>query len=245
MDKEKKENTTCDCSDCACEDCKCEKCKLSCKDCKCEECDCKECDCKGCDCKDCEDCKCEKCKLSCKDCKCEECDCKDCECEKCDCDDCECGDCEECESCEDCEDLLKQLEAEKNKNLATLADFVNYRKRSEKEKSELSVIANQILLQNIIEIIDDFDRALNDEKMTKEGIELIYKKFTNVLEQYNLKEIKVKKGDKFDPETMEAVTAIHTQNDKEKGTVMDILSKGYLNSKNGQVYKTIKVITGK
>jgi len=219
MDKDKKTKV----EECDCEDCKCENGKCSCENCECEECKCTCEDCK------CEDCKCEKCGSTCEDCKC-----KDCECT-----------CDKTEECQECEELKKKLEIEKNKNLATLADFVNYRKRSDKEKSELSIVANQILLQQIIEIIDDFDRALNEEKITKEGIELIYKKFTNVLDQYSLEEVKVKKGDKFNPETMEAVTAIHTQNEKEKGTVMDIISKGYLNKNNGQVYKTVKVITGK
>ena len=86
------------------------------------------------------DCKCEDCK---EDCKCEECECTECE---------ECG--------KENEVLTAQLEQEKNARMTVLADFINYRKRADKEKEELRVTANKEMLQHIIEVIADFDRAL-------------------------------------------------------------------------------------
>lgn len=147
--------------------------------------------------------------------------------------------------CEECVKLKEELKVEKERVLKNLADFLNYKKRIEKEKEELSLYANQIILNHITDIIDDFNRALNEDELSKEGIGVIYNKMVSLLNQYDLEEIKCAKGDKFNPETMEAVTAIHTQNEKEKNTVMDILSKGYFNNKNKKIYKTVKVITGK
>ena len=167
--------------------------------------------------------------------------------EECCADCCECHEnCEDCKDCcGDCQDLKDELEKERQSKLVALADLVNYRKRMEREREDLFILANKQILMQIIDIVDDFERAKTDKGYKDEGMEMILRKLTNLLLEYVLEEIECNKGIEFDPQAMEAVSAMHTENKNEKNKVMDIIAKGYRNKRTGMIFKSAKVIIGK
>ena len=123
-----------------------------------------------------------------------------------------------------------QQEIEEMKALAqrTQADFMNYKKRVEKEKSELTVFANEKIVTEMLTIVDNFERALQSEKENSEtafykGVELILKQFMDTLYKFGLEEIDALNQD-FDPNFHHAV--IQEEAD-EPDKVIDVLQKGY------------------
>lgn len=168
---------------------------------------------------------------------------KDCSSEACD--------CTECESC-DCAELKQELENEKNSRMSLLADFVNYRKRVEKDKEEQKITANKALLHQIIDVVDDFDRAvtLEQDKIDQDndfyqGVLIIRKKLADLLSSYGLEPLPVEVGSDFNSETMEAIATAPVSKPEQAGKVMLIVGMGYRNRESGQVFKSVKVITGK
>lgn len=117
-----------------------------------------------------------------------------------------------------------------------MADFQNYRRRSEKEKSDIYAYANEKLILGLLEVIDNFERALAAETAdTKyaEGMEMICRQLLSVLEKAGLEEIKAL-GEGFDPNFHNAVMT--EDNDQfESGSVTEVLQKGY--SLNGKVIR--------
>lgn len=130
-------------------------------------------------------------------------------------------------------DLNQQVSDEKDKFLRLFAEFENYRKRTSKERLELFKTASQELMIALLPISDDMDRALLEFKKSNnndliQGFELIYTKFNEILKSKGLNELKVKKGDKFDPESHEAITQIKAEKEKNKGKIVDVIEKGFL-----------------
>ena len=130
-------------------------------------------------------------------------------------------------------DLNQQVSDEKDKFLRLFAEFENYRKRTSKERLELFKTASQELMIALLPISDDMDRALLEFKKSNnndliQGFELIYSKFNEILKSKGLNELKVKKGDKFDPESHEAITQIKAEKEKNKGKIVDVIEKGFL-----------------
>ena len=130
-------------------------------------------------------------------------------------------------------ELNQQVSDEKDKFLRLFAEFENYRKRTSKERLELFKTASQELMIALLPISDDMDRALQEFKKTNnndliQGFELIYSKFNEILKSKGLNELKVKKGDKFDPESHEAITQIKAEKEKNKGKIVDVIEKGFL-----------------
>ncbi len=130
-------------------------------------------------------------------------------------------------------ELNQQVSDEKDKFLRLFAEFENYRKRTSKERLELFKTASQELMTALLPISDDMDRALLEFKKSNnndliQGFELIYSKFNEILKSKGLSELKVKKGDKFDPESHEAITQIKAEKEKNKGKIVDIIEKGFL-----------------
>ena len=128
-------------------------------------------------------------------------------------------------------DLNQQVSDEKDKFLRLFAEFENYRKRTSKERLELFKTASQELMVALLPISDDMDRALLEFKKSNnndliQGFELIYTKFNEILKSKGLNELKVKKGDKFDPESHEAITQIKAEKEKNKGKIVDVIEKG-------------------
>lgn len=121
------------------------------------------------------------------------------------------------------------------KYLRLAADFQNYKKRVEREKSDIYAYANEKIALDIIEVMDNFERALEHseecaDKQFAEGVSMIYKQLKGVLDKNNIVEIKAE-GEDFDPNFHNAVTAEENP-DFESGKVIQALQKGYtLNDK--------------
>lgn len=117
-----------------------------------------------------------------------------------------------------------------------MADFQNYKRRTEKEKNDIYAYANEKLILGLLEVIDNFERAVlsetADEKYA-EGMEMIFKQLKGVLEKSGLEEIKAL-GEGFDPNFHNAVMT--EDNDRfESGSVTEVLQKGY--TLNGKVIR--------
>lgn len=134
-----------------------------------------------------------------------------------------------------------------DKYLRLSAEFDNYRKRTLKEKYDLLRTGNESLLNDILPVVDNFERGLDtidkSEDLTalKEGIHLIYNMFTDFLKQKGIKEIEAK-GQAFDIDFHEALTKIPAPTKKLKGKVVDVIEKGYM--LNDKVIRYAKVVVG-
>ena len=134
-------------------------------------------------------------------------------------------------------DLAKELEAKTNelndKYLRLYSEFDNYRKRTIKEKSDIIKTAGEDVFKAMLPIIDDFERAMkasegiDDINALKEGVQLIYNKLKNSVQQKGLISFD-SVGNTFDPETMEAITHIPAADESQKGKVVDEVEKGYM-----------------
>jgi molecular chaperone GrpE len=127
------------------------------------------------------------------------------------------------------------------------AEFENYRKRTLREKMELSRYAGENLLLEIIPLMDDFERALkhidtdSDNVALKDGIDIIYCKFSDFLKQNGVKEIE-SLNSSFNVDLHEAVAKVHVDDTEKKGKVVDIVQKGYF--LQDKVLRFAKVIVG-
>ena len=133
----------------------------------------------------------------------------------------------------------------KDKYLRLYADFENFRRRTAREKLDLISNANEGLLQALIPVVDDFERAMqsientNDVAAIKEGVSLIYNKLFKTLESKGLKPM-VSKGEPFNADLHESVTQFPAPSDDLKGKVIDEVEKGYY--LNDKVIRFAKVI---
>ncbi len=149
------------------------------------------------------------------------------------------------------EDKTKQYEEQiaelKDKYLRQAAEFDNYRKRIIKEKSELILNGGENVINSLLPVIDDFERALvnmeksEDTETLKTGVELIYQKLLKALEANGLKAIETNNAD-FDTDFHEAVAMIPAPSDDFKGKVVDCVQKGY--KLNDKVIRHAKVAVG-
>ena len=124
-----------------------------------------------------------------------------------------------------------------------MADFQNYKKRVEKEKKDLYSYANEKLVTELLDVLDNFERALEQETSDenfKKGMEMIFKQLSNVLEKSGLAEIAAL-GEDFDPNVHNAVMTEETE-DYESGKVSGVMQKGY--TLNGKVIRPsmVKVV---
>ncbi len=134
-----------------------------------------------------------------------------------------------------------------DKYLRLSAEYDNYRRRTLKEKMELTKTAGESILLALLPVIDDFDRALahmddaKDIESLKEGIKLIHTKFNDFLGQQGMKEIDAK-NNAFDTDIHEAVTKIPAPTEEMKGKVIDCIEKGY--TLHDKVVRFSKVVVG-
>ena len=130
------------------------------------------------------------------------------------------------------DELSSSVEKEKNQFLRLFAEFENYKKRTSKERLELFKTASQDLVTALLPVLDDFERALAQiEKSERndqlKGIELIYNKLFDTLQNQGLTKLEVNEGDGFDAELHEAITQIPAPKEKLKGKVIDVVGTGY------------------
>ena len=127
------------------------------------------------------------------------------------------------------------------------ADFDNYKKRLEKERIEFIKFANEEIIAEILQILDDFERAVeagktkHDFDVLYKGIEMIHKDFKGFLKEKGLKEIEAK-GKLFNPSEHEAMMQEET-NDHPEDHIIEEFQKGY--TLNGRVIRPSKVKVAK
>ncbi len=134
-----------------------------------------------------------------------------------------------------------------DKYIRLSAEFDNYRKRTLREKMELSKYAAEDLFQKLIPLMDDFDRALahmesaTDCAAMKDGIDLIYNKFYAFFKQNGLREIE-SMNIGFNVDVHEAVAKMPVEEEEKKGMVVDVVQKGYYFQ--DKVLRHSKVVVG-
>ena len=144
-------------------------------------------------------------------------------------------------------DEAKAKYAELNDTYLRLySEFDNYRKRTAREKLELSATASAAVIKDLLPVLDDFERALqNMEKTGNEadlqGVTLIYNKLKSTLQKKGLEEI-VAIGCDFNTDEHEALTMIPAPDESKKGKVIDVIQKGY--KLNGTVIRFARVVVG-
>jgi molecular chaperone GrpE len=141
-----------------------------------------------------------------------------------------------------------ELAEARDKYLRLYSEFENFRRRTAKERIEFMATAGRDVLQSLLPVLDDFERAMasaHDEKATvesiREGMSLIQQKFTGLLEARGLKKMEVKAGDEFNIELHEAITQIPA-GDEMAGKVVEVTEAGY--TLGGMVVRFAKVVTG-
>ena len=135
------------------------------------------------------------------------------------------------------QEMGEKLAELNDKYLRLYSEYENYRKRTNQEKADLLLNGSREMMKAILPVIDDFERALAATE--DEGVQLIYNKMLKILEQKGLKAMEVK-GEKFDENLHEAITRIPAAEESQKGTVVDVVEKGYY--LNDKVLRYAKVV---
>jgi molecular chaperone GrpE len=144
------------------------------------------------------------------------------------------------------EKLEEEMAQLNDKYLRLYSEFDNYRKRTIKEKIELSKTASTDVILSILPVLDDFERAIKAFEISaestdalKHGIILIFGKFINILAQQGLQQIKTI-GEEFNTDLHEAVARIPATDPGMKGKIVDETEKGYM--LNDKVIRYAKVV---
>jgi len=147
----------------------------------------------------------------------------------------------------------KALEEEKakyaelnDKFLRLFSEFDNFRKRTAKEKLDLTATASENVIKDILPVLDDFERALqnmekNGNEADLQGVTLIFNKLKDTLKKKGLEEIEAMDAE-FNTDEHEALTLIPAPEEDKKGKVMDVIQKGY--KLNGKVIRFARVVVG-
>lgn len=129
-------------------------------------------------------------------------------------------------------DAARELQGLKERYLRLAAEFENYRKRVERERTEAWVRAQAQLAERLLEPLDDlqriadFDPATTSSASLHEGAEMVEKKFLRALEAAGMEEIDAA-GKDFDPTQHEALTTAPAESEEEDDTVAQVYRKGY------------------
>lgn len=127
------------------------------------------------------------------------------------------------------------------------AEFDNYRRRTNKEKLDIIANANEGVFRDLLPVLDDFERALENNKNSddlnglKEGFNLIHNKFLQIITSKGVKEM-ISQGTAFDSEIHEAIANVPAPKKKDKGKVIEAVEKGYY--LNDKVIRYAKVVVG-
>jgi molecular chaperone GrpE len=150
------------------------------------------------------------------------------------------------------EDKAQKLQGEldqlKDKYLRMVAEFDNYKRRTAKERMEMTATAGKDIIQSLLTVLDDVDRAgkqlenTDDINLIKEGIALIFNKLKNTMQQKGLKAMDAKNQD-FNPDLHDAITEIPAPTEDMKGKIIDVVEQGYY--LNDKLIRHAKVVVGK
>lgn len=128
------------------------------------------------------------------------------------------------------ERLTAELKEKEDRVLRLQADFENFRRRTSKEKEELSAVVTQGMLKDMLPLLDNFERAMaaeaKDGEAFQKGVEMIFTQFTEILKKNGLEHIEVE-GQKFDPNFHQAVMRVQNA-DMEDDDIAQELQKGYM-----------------
>lgn len=141
---------------------------------------------------------------------------------------------------------LKELKEKYKVAVQTCADFENYKKRMQRQQADIINKANKDILEDLLKVIDDFDRVQESMKTYEsnpviEGIKLVYNNLIKVLSDEGCEKIQCKSGDVFDVNFHEAVASLpHEPGQKNSGTIAKVMQTGWL--LNGNLLRAAKVI---
>lgn len=145
------------------------------------------------------------------------------------------------------EKLRAELKEKDDKFLRLYAEFDNFKRRNAKERIELIQTAGREVIQSLLEVVDDCDRAerqmqkSDDPVLMKEGIQLVFNKLRNTLHAKGLREMK-SIGEDFNTDLHEAITEIPVEASR-VGKIVDEVEKGYY--LNDKIIRFSKVVVGK
>ena len=146
---------------------------------------------------------------------------------------CEDAEAEEAEAQVEEKEANPEDEALNERYLRLMADFQNFKRRTEKEKGDIYAFANEKIIGELLNVIDNFERAMasgNEEDNFYKGMEMILKQLLGVIEKAGASEIKAL-GEDFDPNFHNAIM-MEDSTEYESGKVTGVLQKGYvLNNK--------------
>ncbi|MCB9261340.1 MAG: nucleotide exchange factor GrpE [Flavobacteriales bacterium] len=134
-----------------------------------------------------------------------------------------------------------------DKYLRLYSEFDNFRRRTAKERIDLIKSASKEILEDLLPVVDDFDRTIDSLTKTAdlnafgEGVKLVQHKFLGVLQKQGLQHFEAT-GEAFDAELHEAITKIPAPTEDLKGKVVDVIEKGYM--LNDKVLRYAKVVVG-
>lgn len=144
------------------------------------------------------------------------------------------------------EELEARIAELEDKNLRMMAEFDNYRRRTNKEKLDLMATAGESIFKEMLPLIDDFERAAeamnktDDIEAVREGIRLIQQKFISFLDKQGVHAIETE-GVDFNTDEHEAVTTF-AAGEEQKGKVIDCTQRGY--KLGDKVIRFAKVVVG-
>ncbi len=119
--------------------------------------------------------------------------------------------------------LMDELKDCKDENLRLKADFENYKKQLDRDKEQFARLANEELIRELLNIVDDMERAIGDKEVN--GFRMIHKNFIKILERMGLKRIECLEK-KFDPHYHEVMYA--EESEQEAGTILEEFQAGYM-----------------
>ena len=149
---------------------------------------------------------------------------------------------------EEIEKLKGEIAELKDKHLRLIAEFDNFRRRNAKERVELVQTAGKDIIESLLVVLDDVNRAskqldtTTDPGVLKEGFSLVFNKFRAIMQQKGLRAMDAV-NEEFNPDLHEAITEIPAPTPKMVGKVIDAVEAGYY--LNDKLIRHAKVVVGK
>lgn len=146
------------------------------------------------------------------------------------------------------EKLQTELAEEKDKYLRQVAEFDNFKRRNTKERMEMIQTAGRDVITDLLEVLDDCDRAQqqleknNESEAMKEGVLLVFNKLRNILQSKGVKVMQTI-GEEFNADLHDAISEIPAPTEDLKGKIVDEVLKGYY--LNDKIIRHAKVVVGK
>lgn len=141
------------------------------------------------------------------------------------------------------------LRKEQDAKLKLMADFQNYRKRIEAEKSRFGLQANKQIVDSVIDVVDDVLRTIEDQdkdvSRCDEMFGIVKDKLLATVRSNGIEMLQIKVGDEFDSQVMEAVSTVPVSEVDQHNRVVSVIQPAYRYSDNDQILRTAKVIVGK